>query len=94
MKKDILDIITEYAVNEGMDDILLNDAEYIRIQDKISDVAAEFDKLGLAKEECLVVDRLIAAQVESGAYYGRRTYQRGFLDCVALLKKMDLFKVS
>ena len=28
MEKDIFDIITEYAVNEGMDKILLKDAEY------------------------------------------------------------------
>ena len=35
MKKSISDIITEYTVNEGMSDILLQDEEYKVIQQKI-----------------------------------------------------------
>lgn len=90
MEKDILDIITEYAVNEGIDETLLYDAEYVKIQDKIRDMSARFDKLDLTKEERLVVGRMIAAQVESGACYGRIAYKKGVRDCVDLLKAIDL----
>lgn len=71
MKKNIFDIITEYATNEGQDGILLQDAEYIEIQNKIEAQRMQFDKLNLAKWQYLIVDRLISMYTESGVVYGR-----------------------
>ena len=94
MKKNIFDIITEYAVNEGLDNILLQSAEYIKIQNKIEEQRALFDKLNLSKEECLIVDRLLSSYTESGAVYGKVAYKQGIQDCVELLNEMRLLKVS
>lgn len=94
MKKSILDIITEYSANEGMNSILLQDGEYIKIQNEIDEQTDQFEKLDLTKDQRLVVDKLISAYNDSGAYYGAMTYKKGFKDCVALLQEVNLLMAS
>lgn len=37
MKKSIFEVITDYAVNEGLSSVIKQDDEYRKIQNKISD---------------------------------------------------------
>ncbi|MDE5598513.1 MAG: hypothetical protein K2J04_11890 [Lachnospiraceae bacterium] len=94
MKKSIFNIMEEYSINEGLDNISLQDEEYIKIQDKIAAQREEFDRLNLTKEQCLIVDRLLSAHTESGAVYGKLAYRKGFQDCAALLLEMKLIKAA
>lgn len=94
MEKNIFDVITEYSVNEGMDDALLQNEKYIEIQNRISEQTEQFDKLNLTKEQRFIIDRLISFHVECGAFYGQMTYRKGFRDCALLLLEMNLLKVS
>lgn len=90
----IFDVITESAINERLDNTILQNEEYIKIQNKISENSSQLDKLNLTKEELLVIDRLVCSHAESGAFYGKMTYRQGFKDCASLLKDMDLIKDS
>ena len=92
MGKSIFDVITEYATNEGLGDILQQDEEYKQIMQNIDDLTEKMDTLGLPKEQRLLMDRLISAYNENGAYYGRMTYRQGFRDCAALLVEIGLIK--
>lgn len=92
MEKNIFEAITEYAVNEGINCIIQQNDEYKQIQKKIDDLTNEFDKLGLPKEQRLIVDRLLTSYNESGAFYGKMTYQQGFRDCAALLVEIGMIK--
>lgn len=92
MDKDIFDVITEYAVNEGLSHVLQHDEEYKQIICKIDDLTEKLDALGLSEEQRLLMDRLISAYNENGAYYGRLTYQQGFRDCTLLLVEIGLIK--
>ena len=92
MGKSIFDVITEYATNEGLGDILQQDEEYKQIMQNIDDLTEKMDTLGLPKEQRLLMDRLISAYNENGAYYGRMTYRQGFRDCAALLVEIGLVK--
>ena len=94
MSKNIFDIISEYSVNEGLDSALLQDKEYMKIQNKISEQGKQFDKLDLTGEQRLIIDRLICSYTESGAFYGKIAYGKGFKDCAFLLKEMGLIKAS
>lgn len=94
MKNNVLDIIADYAVNEGMNGILLKDGEYIEIQQKIDERIIEFDSLGLTKEQRLAADRLVSAHMEYGAYYGKMAYKKVFWDCVCLLQELGLIKAA
>lgn len=93
-EKGIFDIITENSINERLDETILNNAEYIKIQEKISECNERLDGLNLTQDERIIIDRLICANTESGAFYGKMTYRQGFYDCVSLFKELDLIKAS
>lgn len=92
MDKNIFDVITEYAINERLNDILQQDSEYQRVQHEMDELIEKFHELNLPKEQCLLVDRLVSSHTECGALYGRVTYQAGFRDCVSLLLEIGLIK--
>lgn len=92
MKKNIFDVITEYAVNEGIGHGLWQDEEYKQIQDKISNLTRELDVLDLSKEQRLAVDQLISFYNEDCALYGRKTYQKGFRNCASFLIEIGIIK--
>lgn len=92
MEKSIFDVITDYATNERLSNVLQHDDKYKQIVQKTDDLTEELDALALSKEQRLLIDRLISAYNENGAYYGRLTYQQGFRDCAALLVEIGLIK--
>lgn len=94
MENSIFDVITNYSVNEGIDKILLEDAEYIGIQKEIDEQMEQYESLGLTKEQRLAVDRLVSAYTASGACYGRITYRKGFHDCVTLLREIGMIRAA
>lgn len=92
MRKSIFDIITEYGINEGVNSILWQDDEYKQIQEKIDTLINEFTALGLSEKQRLLTDQLLTCYNESGACYGKITYQQGFRDCVSLLLEVGMIK--
>lgn len=92
MSKDIFEVLTEYAVNESVNGVLLQNDEYKQIQNKIDSLTGELDKFILPKELKVFIDRLISSYIENGALYGRMTYQQGMRDCATLLGEMGLIK--
>lgn len=92
MERNIFDAMADYSINEGMDSFLLQNEEYIKVQDRIAEQREQFDRLNLTKEQYLIVDRLISIHTESGAVYGKMAYRQGFQDCAALLLEMKLLK--
>ena len=92
MNENIFEVITDYAVNEGLNSGIQQNDEYKQIQKEIDDLTSKFNVLGLPKEQRLIVDRLLTSYNESGAYYGKMTYQQGFRDCATLLVEIGLIK--
>lgn len=93
-KQNLFEVITDYAVNERLSEVLLGNKQYQDIQRQIDDQIEMFDGLNLDKGQRLIIDRLVSLHTESGALYGRMTYQMGCRDCVALLQAMNLIKAS
>lgn len=93
-EKSIFDIITDHSVNEGLTRTLLEDEEYIRIQEEIDGKTEQIDSQDFTKEQRLMIDRLVCAYTENGALYGRMTYQQGFRDCVSFLLEIGLIGVA
>ena len=92
MDKNIFDVLIDNAVNERLNNILLQDNEYQKIQQEIDNLIEQCNMLNLPKEQWLIVDRLVSAHTDCGSYYGRITYQQGFRDCASLLREMELIK--
>lgn len=92
MCKNIMDLITEHAMNERLDAELLCDQQFLALQKKIDEQTEAFDSLGMAKEERQAVDLLISAYTESAAYYSAAAYRYGFKDCAALFCAAGIVK--
>lgn len=93
-EKNIFDIITDHATNEGLNRTLLEDEEYLRVQEEIDESTEQIDRQNFTKEQRLMIDRLVCAYTENGALYGRMTYQQGIRDCVTLLLEMGLIRAA
>lgn len=89
-EKSVLDIITEYAVNERLDAILFRDQDFQELERKIGKEIDAFSRLGLSKKKRRTVDRLVSAHVESAAYYSGAAYRQGFKDCASLFKETGI----
>ena len=64
--------------------------EYRQIQKKINHLTSDFHELSLPEEQRLIIDDLLDCYNESGAHYGKMTYQQGFKDCVSLLVEIGI----
>lgn len=93
-ERNIFEVLTDYSVNERMNKVLLENEQYQEVQGKIDDQIELFNRLNLNKEQRRVVDGLVSLHTESGALYGRLTYQQGCKDCVTLLKAVGVIKAS
>lgn len=93
-EKSIFDVIAGYSVNEGLDKVLRQNTDYVKIQKNIDEQAEQLDSQNFTREQRLLIDRLVCAHTESGAFYGRITYKQGFRDCISLLREMELLKAS
>lgn len=94
MEKSIFDVMSGCSINEGMDSLLLQDEEYIKIQNRIAEQRTQLDKHNLTREQYLIVDRLLSAHIEIGTVYGKMAYRKGYQDCAALLLEMKLLKTA
>ena len=92
MDKDVFEILMENAVNDRLDDIMLENEEYGQIQAKICSMSERLDDFGFTEEQRSFIDDLMCAHTESGCCYGKATYRQGFRDCAALLWEMGLIK--
>lgn len=82
------DVITPNALNERFDRILLEDANYIALQKTIDEISDTFDVMDFSKEQRELVNDLICAYTQLGAYFGQVTYQQGFRDCASLFQSI------
>ncbi len=74
-------------VESVLEDVLQKDECYQKISKETRRKTEEIDKLGLGKEEWLIIDRALSATNERCAEYGRVAYRQGFLDAIKLLKR-------
>ena len=73
-------------VESVLEDVLQKDECYQKISKETRRKIEEIDKLGLGKEEWLIIDRALSATNERCAEYGRVLYRLGFWDAIKLLK--------
>lgn len=92
MNENILEILTDNALNERLNGVLLQDEEYQGIQVEIEGLEEKFYELKLPKEQRLIIDNLVSANTDSGCCYGWIAYQQGFRDCASLLVEIGLIK--
>ena len=86
----IIKILSGHLMNERLDNILLDDPEYIKILESIDQATVCFESLKLPMGQRMIVDNLISAYTAYGAYYARMAYQQGMKDCVRMLREIGV----
>lgn len=86
----LFDEFVGMATNVRLDNILNKDKGFLEVQEKTSRAIKSFEELELTEQQQLIVDRMVSAHNEAGAYYGRMAYKQGVFDCVELLKEMGV----
>lgn len=82
--KSIIEIITEYAgTNRRMDSIVLEDTEYHKL---LAAIDAASEKVNIDTD----MDKVISAYNAAHAYYNRKCYQQGLIDCASFLKELGI----
>lgn len=86
---DLLNVLVESGIKR-MDLVLQEDEAFINLQKETEEVIKNYDALDLDRKAKLIIDRMISAYNSEGAYYGEVAYRLGILDCVELLKELNI----
>lgn len=86
-KATLLEGMYKERVENALEEVLQKDERYQKISKETRKKIEEIDKLGLGKEEWLIIDRALSATNERCAEYGRVSYRQGFLDALSLIKR-------
>ncbi len=90
--KDVFDTMVESFVNDRLDDIMVQDTEYARLQDEIWQEKERFNKLDLPDIQRIQIENLIALHIKAIELYSKKAYAQGYMDCVSLLQKIGVAK--
>lgn len=90
--KTIFDIIVEQFIKERLDDIMMQDTEYIKLQDELWKERERFDGLNLTETQHSIVEKLISIHIKVIELYGKKAYGQGFRDCVSMLQEIGVIK--
>lgn len=90
MEDSILEMITEYATNERLDDIMLGDERHMAVQREVDENQERLESLDLSQEQKMAVDDLTASYIALGVCHARLAYQQAFKDCAALLREIGV----
>ena len=90
----LLEGMYKERVENALEEVLQKDERYQKISKETRKKIEEIDKLGLGKEEWLIIDRALSATNERCAEYGRVSYRQGFLDALSLIKSLSFRKLQ
>lgn len=90
--KTVFDTIVEQFINERLDDIMMQDTEYVVLQDELWKEKERFDRLDLSEEQRSVVEKLISIHIKAIELYGKNAYGQGFRDCVSMLQEIGVIR--
>ncbi len=90
MKKDeIINLLTENAMSERLDKLILHNTKYIEISEKVHSLLEELEKIDSSKSVQSTIDRYDSAVHEESALYAYFTYQQGLKDMFNLIMSLQ-----
>ena len=94
MDKNVFDIIVEQFVKERLDDIMMQDSEYVKLQDEIWEEKEKCNQQDLSESQRQMWEKLISLHIKIIELYCKKAYGQGFKDCVSLLQKTGVIKIG
>ena len=90
--KTVFDTVVEQFIRERLDDIMMQDTEYVVLQDELWKEKERFDRLDLSEVQRSVVEKLISIHIKAIELYGKNAYGQGFRDCVSMLQEIGVIR--
>ncbi|MBD5450080.1 MAG: hypothetical protein HDR28_08000 [Lachnospiraceae bacterium] len=94
MDKDVFGIVVEQFVSEKLDEIMLQDSEYVNLQDEIWKEKEKCNQLGISESQHQMLEDLISLHIKNIELYSKKAYGQGFMDCVSLLQKIGVIRIG
>lgn len=88
-KDEVINILTEYATNERLDNLVLQNTEYVTIREKINYIMGELEKLDSSRGIQKIIDRYDSATHEAAALYASLAYKQGLKDMFNLFMSLQ-----
>lgn len=88
-KDEIFNILTEYATNERLDKIVLQDTIYIKTKEKADLLLDELEKINSSKEAHKLLDNYDSTVHEVSALYASFAYRQGAKDIFNLFMSLQ-----
>ena len=90
MKKDeMINLLTENALNERLDKLILQNTKYIEIREKVHSLLDELERIDSSKSVQSTIDKYDSAVHEESALYAYFTYQQGLKDMFNLIMSLQ-----
>ena len=90
MKKDeMIHLLTEHAMSERLDKLILQNTKYIEIREKVHSLLEELERIDSSKSMRSTIDRYDSAVHEESALYAYITYQQGLKDMFNLIMSLQ-----
>ncbi len=90
MKKDeMINLLTEHAMSERLDNLILQNTKYIEIREKVHLLLDELEKIDSTKSLQNTIDKYDSAVHEESALYAFFTYQQGLKDMFNLIMSLQ-----
>lgn len=88
-EKNLLDILAEERMHNGLENVLSDNELYQSAQKEIDEAINELEKAGLSRDQSKVVDKAISATNACGAAYGATAYKQGLYDGIKLMAEVN-----
>lgn len=92
--KDVFEIIVEQFVSERLDDIMMQDSEFVKLQDVIWKEKEKFNQLDISESQHQMLEDLISLHIKVIELYSKKAYGQGLMDCVSLLQKIGVIRIG
>lgn len=93
-KSDMAEKIVNNIVNELITERIAKetevDSEYKTFEREQQKIEEEYRKLELSDEEKNIIEKYISAIYENNIAYGHCAYKTGFLDCLVILRQLEI----
>lgn len=88
-ENEMINLLTEHATNERLDELILQNAEYNTSREKIDFIMKELEKIDSSKGMQKIIDRYDSATHEAAALYASFAYQQGLKDMFNLFMSLQ-----
>lgn len=92
MGNDVFEMSAEYFINERLEDILMQDGRFARLQKQIWEQMKKLETSSVDMQQRLAVEKLDSLHIKNSEFYALKAYEYGFRDCISVLRKLDLIR--